>query len=174
MPPTFFRLRRVRALVLYSSIRPSPGRGLLEFVRDHRVRLALLDFLDARASQILRTATRYWVLPEWRDGGRFGNAWSPAPGARRGPGESRRASQEGGRGQAPRGCLPEKFPKRRNRPPGCNRAVKQGRREKQRIGESGRDISAQRTQSHGCACNPGGSASKQRICSEGRGGPKCL
>ena len=60
-------------------------------------------------------------------------AWADGLGAlrqERGPGESRRASQEGGRGQALRGYLPEEFPKRRNRPSGCNRAVKQGRREK--------------------------------------------
>ena len=64
----------------------------------------------------------------------------------RGEGESRRASHEGGRGQAPRGYSPEEFPKRRKRPSGCNQAVKQGRLKKQRIGESGGDISAQRTQ----------------------------
>ncbi len=62
----------------------------------------------------------------------------------RGKGESRRASQEGGRGQAPRGY--SQVPKRRNRPSGCNRAVKQGRLKKQRIRESGGDISAQRMQ----------------------------
>ena len=39
--------------------------------------------------------------------------------------------------------LPEEPPEMSK---GRNRAVKQGRREKQRIGESGRDISAQRTQ----------------------------
>ena len=81
-----------------------------------------------------------------RDGGRSGNAGSPVPGARRGPGKSRRASQEGGRDQAPRGYLPEDLPKRRNRPSGCNQAVKQGRLKKQRTRESGGDISAQRTQ----------------------------
>ena len=36
-----------------------------------------------------------------------------------------------------------------------NQAVKQGRREKQRIRESGGDISAQRTQPHGCARTQG-------------------
>ncbi len=43
-----------------------------------------------------------------------------------------------------------------------------GRREKQRIRESGGDISAQRTQPRGCARTTGGNASKQRIGREGK------